>query len=241
MEINDTYFIKKYTIKQNDLDKFDKVTLTSILDICQDGASKHADILNVGFDVFNERKLFWVLSKNRVEIIKDLDKDDEVTLKTYQSEVGFAGFNRDYYLYNSNDELCVKADSKWCVLDRTSNKIVPVKDLNASTLVGEPKAFIDKYSRIDVLKEWDFEFDYQVMFTDLDHNLHMNNTKYTIPILNYFKEKRIYYTEIDYINQSYIDDKLKYMIKKIEDNVYIVNVLNVNRDVLCLKCLVKVR
>ena len=83
-------------------------------------------------------------------------------------------------------------------------------------------------------------FDYKVRYTDLDHNHHMNNTKYLIMILDYLQDKMITKIEIDYLNSSYLNDDLIYYYKKEESNKIIVNVYNKTRDIISMKCLIEI-
>jgi len=235
------YFQYTYTIKQNDLNEKDEVTITSILDMFQDSAGKHANLLEVGYDDLKGSNTFWILSKNRVEILDNVTNDEKYIVKTYQSDVGFAGFTRDYYLYDVNNNLKVKADSKWCVLDSKTGKIVSAKNIKASNMIGTPKAFDSKIIRIDKLEEYDDSFKVNVSYNDLDHNHHMNNTKYTVPLINYFRDKDIRFIEIDYVNQSFLDDELLYKIKKVNENEYIINVFNNTKDYITTKCFVRLK
>lgn len=237
--MENVYYNKKYSITQNYLDKNDRIIATGILDIFQDAASKHANVIRVGFNDLVDKGYYWVLSKNRYCVLKDVKGITDFNLKTYQTEISFASYNRDFFMTNDNGELLIIGDSKWCVLDKNTLKIVPSKLVGGLQEIGSPKAFNEKFTRIEKLESYDYKYDYTVVYCDLDHNGHMNNVKYVNQIINYLQDETIVYLEIDYVNQCYLNDELQYLFKKINDNKYIVNIYNKTKDVLASKCFVE--
>ena len=88
------------------------------------------------------------MSKNRVEVLKNIKSPKFINVVTYQSEFNFASFTRDYYLYDENNNLCAKADSKWCIIDSNTGKIVPTKEVLFLDITLKPKAFESKNNKI---------------------------------------------------------------------------------------------
>ena len=237
--MDNIYYNKKYNVTQNYLDKNDRINALGILDIFQDIAGKHANVINLGFNNLVEHGYFWVLSKNRFRVLKDLKGLTDFNVKTYQTEVSFASYNRDFFVSDEKGELLIIGDSRWCVLDRKSMKIVPSKIVGGTNDVGSPKAFNEKFIRIEKLESFDYQMVYKVVYCDLDHNGHMNNTKYVNQIINYLKDEIIKFIEIEYISQCYLDDELHYVFKKIDENKYVINIYNKTKDVLASKCFVE--
>lgn len=70
---------KEVTVTINDLDGYDYLKPSSILDFAQLVASKHAESLGMGFEDFIKKDLIWVVVRNYFEIIKPIKNPD--TLK----------------------------------------------------------------------------------------------------------------------------------------------------------------
>lgn len=216
-----TVFEKKYTITTNMGDKNDDLLVTSVLDIFQDAAGKHAEIISDDPKKMLERGFIWVLVRNRAEIINKPKINKDVYLRTYQSVVGPASYEREYFLYNEDNELIAKGESKWCIIDINSGKIVPTSNFSNTNEVLNQKAFIFPFNRIRSIENIDFAIEYKVQYTDLDHNNHFNNTKYVIPIINNFG-RNVRYIEMNFLKQAYLNDDLVYKYQKIDNDKFYV-------------------
>lgn len=211
-----TVFEKKYTTTTNMGDKNDELLVTSVLDIFQDAAGKHAKIISEDPNRMLERGLAWVLVRNRTELLNNSNINKDTNLKTFQSVIGPASYEREYFLYDEDNLLIAKGESKWCIIDLNSNKIVPTSMIGNTNEVLNKKAFDLPYNRMRVLENIDFEFKYKVKYSDLDHNNHFNNTKYVTPIINYFC-RNIKYIEMNFLKQAYLNDELAYKFQRIDE------------------------
>ena len=216
-----TVFEKKYTITTNMGDRNDALLMTSVLDIFQDAAGKHAEIISEDPKKMLERGFAWVLVRNRTEIIGKIDINNDIYVRTYQSAIGQASYEREYFLYNKNDEIVAKGESKWCIIDVNNGKIVPTSMIINTNEILEVKSFNFPCTRIKGIESIYCEVTYKVQYSDLDHNQHCNNTRYVMPIINHFK-KNIKYIEMNFLKQSYLDDELVFKYQKIDDDKFYV-------------------
>ena len=106
---------ENFTITTNLRDCFDELKMSSILDLTQEIATHHADILHVGFNDFIKDNLIWVIVRNRFEIIKDISNLSNVTIKTYPLKNNLMEYPRDYEIYNGKNELIIKGRSIWMI------------------------------------------------------------------------------------------------------------------------------
>lgn len=216
-----TIFEKKYTITTNMGDKNDELLMTSVLDIFQDAAGKHAKIISEDPIKMLERGLCWVLVRNRTDIVSKIDINNDVYLKTYQSTIGQASYEREYFLYNDNAEVIAKGESKWCIIDINNGKIVSTSMISNTNEYLEDKAFAVPFNRIRGIEKIDLETYYKVQYSDLDHNNHFNNTRYVMPIINHFR-RNIKYIEMNFLKQAYLDDELIYRYQRVDDDKFYV-------------------
>ena len=212
---------KTYQITTNMLDCHDCLKMSTLLDVAQEVAGDHAEELGCGFETMIKQDLIWVIVRNYVEIIKKPINFKEIEVVTYPLKPRFVEFNRETEFYHDG-ELFAVSRSTWMVIN--------IKDFSVKAPdffkgfdddLGYFKRRIRKLpviekSQLQKVKEVD------VLYSMLDHNGHMNNTKYVDFYLDIFRpEFSVKTLQIEYIKQSFLDDKLSLYIKKNEGKRYL--------------------
>ena len=212
---------KTYQITTNMLDCHDCLKMSTLLDVAQEIAGDHAEELGCGFETMIKQDLIWVIVRNYVEIIKKPINFKEIEVVTYPLKPRFVEFNRETEFYH-NGELFAVSCSTWMVIN--------IKDFSVKAPdffkgfdddLGYFKRRIRKLpviekSQLQKVKEVD------VLYSMLDHNGHMNNTKYVDFYLDIFRpEFSVKTLQIEYIKQSFLDDKLSLYIKENEGKRYL--------------------
>lgn len=214
-------YIKTYQITTNMLDCHDCLKMSTLLDVAQEVAGDHAEELGCGFETMIKQDLIWVIVRNYVEIIKKPINFKEIEVVTYPLKPRFVEFNRETEFYHDG-ELFAVSRSTWMVIN--------IKDFSVKA-PGFFKGFDDdlgyfkrrirklpviEKSQLQKVKEVD------VLYSMLDHNGHMNNTKYVDFYLDIFRpEFSVKTLQIEYIKQSFLDDKLSLYIKENEGKRYL--------------------
>lgn len=212
---------KTYQITTNMLDCHDCLKMSTLLDVAQEVAGDHAEELGCGFETMIKQDLIWVIVRNYVEIIKKPINFKEIEVVTYPLKPRFVEFNRETEFYHDG-ELFAVSRSTWMVIN--------IKDFSVKAPdffkgfdddLGYFKRRIRKLpviekSQLQKVKETD------VLYSMLDHNRHMNNTKYVDFYLDIFRpEFSVKTLQIEYIKQSFLDDKLSLYIKENEGKRYL--------------------
>ena len=212
---------KTYQITTNMLDCHDCLKMSTLLDVAQEVAGDHAEELGCGFETMIKQDLIWVIVRNYVEIIKKPINFKEIEVVTYPLKPRFVEFNRETEFYHDG-ELFAVSRSTWMVIN--------IKDFSVKAPdffkgfdddLGYFKRRIRKLpviekSQLQKVKEVD------VLYSMLDHNGHMNNTKYVDFYLDTFRpEFSVKTLQIEYIKQSFLDDKLSLYIKENEGKRYL--------------------
>lgn len=212
---------KTYQITTNMLDCHDCLKMSTLLDVAQEVAGDHAEELGCGFETMIKQDLIWVIVRNYVEIIKKPINFKEIEVVTYPLKPRFVEFNRETEFYHDG-ELFAVSRSTWMVIN--------IKDFSVKAPdffkgfdddLGYFKRRIRKLpviekSQLQKVKETD------VLYSMLDHNRHMNNTKYVDFYLDIFRpEFSVKTLQIEYIKQCFLDDKLSLYIKENEGKRYL--------------------
>lgn len=160
-----------------------KLGLYPFLNLLQDAASTHADALGFGYKDMVEKGTFWVLSRQKAVMTNWPHWHEQITIKTWIRYGGGPFSNRDFLIY-LNDQKIGEATTTWVALDKVSRKPVNIDRSSVFENVqdlGKTSFEATKISRQPNLEEMS---SFSVRISDLDQNLHVNNTKYAQWILD---------------------------------------------------------
>ena len=217
-------FEEEYRLRSNDFDQYDVVRPSSILDIFQNIAGKHAEEMGIGYLPLVKKNLGWVLTRQRISILKELHDNEILRVLTWPNEKGKVDFMRNYEAYDENGELVAKGMSRWCVISLTERKVMRTDEINYPGKCISKKSYDEKLSRItSVIKDDNISFSHKVTYSDLDHNFHMNNAKYADIILDaLLPEKKLLVKDlqINYFHEARINDVINVFMKREEETIY---------------------
>lgn len=217
-------FEKTYSITTNMLDKNDYLKPSSIVDLAQHAAGLHADLLKIGFNDFVGKGYYWVIVRNYFEILKYIKNPNEVKVVTYPLKSRFVEIPRDVEIF-CNGELIVKLRMIWMILDYVNKSIVGT-DIVKDIYSDKPELFNERIRKLVVTNKEKLSFikKQTVTYSMLDHNGHMNNTRYLDLFIDVFKEydsKSITSIQIEYIRQCYLGEELSLYSYKEDTNCYL--------------------
>ena len=213
--------VMKYTTRlilyNSYFDMNDNISAKAVLNIFQDVASCHAEMIGVGFEKMLKQNYYWVLSRIKFDVLKQPHVNQVVVVETWPHEKGRIDFDRDMRILSEDGEVLIKATSKWCLIDTTSRTLQRTDNVDYDGEVYTEVNYAEKFARIKFDESLLSEvFDYRVKFCDLDHNKHMNNTNYATLVLNAAKNKIFSHFEINFVNECLFDDVIE--VKRIESN-----------------------
>ncbi len=221
-----------------DIEKQNYLGNKAILEYLENIAGHHADSLGYGLNTMNETGLTWVLLEWHVNIIKRIQYGQNLTLCTWSRSIERYYGNRDFEIYDENNELCVIASSKWLLIDikkgsiaKADNEMIKKYDSECDKAVFEN----EKFDKIDIPKEFKSNFVYKIKRKDIDVIGHMHNIYYldlayeALPEEIYEKrlfdnirityKKEIKYGEVVNCKYAFINNKHIIVIENEEGNI----------------------
>lgn len=158
-------------------DCFGRLKTSMLLAYIQEVSQAHCTALGVGNPHYAGHRLFWAVSRHRVQITRLPQALETITLETWPCPTTRVAFPRSTVAYDAQGHELFRAMSLWILMDMdTRAMILPGKsgiDVHG-TLTGNelaaPNSLVPAAMEHSVRRT--------VNFSDLDKNGHMNNTQY---------------------------------------------------------------
>lgn len=170
-------YIETIPIHSFQTNHFAEATVPSIFNFMLEAAWAHAQKMDWGYDLLQQQKMFWVLSRLYVEIEKFPKWQEKITLNTWSAGTDGVYAYREFILKNENNEVILTGNTAWLILDTESKKIILLKDqketfprFNGQDVCREPKRLRFKKTDANLVYK-------PVLFSDIDVNHHFNSIK----------------------------------------------------------------
>ena len=227
----------KIVLYNSYFDMNDNISVKSVLNLFQDLAGIHADMIGVGYEDMLAKNLYWILSRVKFDILKMPVPNQTVVVETWPHEKGRIDFDRDFKISSETGEVLIVGTSKWCVIDTVSRSLQRTDNVNYNGEICLDKNYADKFGKI-VIPNDGFEeaFTHTVRFSDLDHNKHMNNTNYALLSANAVTNQKFSHFEINFLSECLFGDNIVVKHTKTEEGEF---VIGTNADKIAFSVFVK--
>lgn len=170
-------YSQTFTLTDLDVDCFCKLKLSSLLFYAQEVAGKHSALLGADYDTLAQKKLFWAVTRHKVQITRLPSLGETITVETWPMPTTRVAFPRAMAAYDAQGNELFRSISIWVLMDLENRAmILPGKsgvDVGGLLTGNElsvphsilPKALCNSTQRT-------------VTYSCLDRNGHMNNTRY---------------------------------------------------------------
>ncbi len=168
-----------------DFDCFHRLQPSSVLDLFQDAAGRHAMELGSGYVHLAAKNQMWILSGVQYQILQQPCMYQTVRVFTWPLPVTSVTCRRDYRIEALDGTVLVKGTSDWAVMDGAKRRLVRAKEIYPENLTYcLTRSFEDKMPRLTDFEPTDSGITAVPGFSMLDMNGHVNNTKYANLILD---------------------------------------------------------
>ncbi len=154
----------------------------SIQTLCnyfQEAAGNHAEALGVSRDAMLTRGTAWVLMRLRMQVDHYPAWKDTVQLETWPSGIDGLFATREFVLRDAEGTALGCGTSAWAVIDVARRRPTRVPDdLYAIEPPDRARPLAFASRRVPALERVDHARRFDVRFSDLDLNEHVNNVRY---------------------------------------------------------------
>lgn len=223
----DAVFVQPYTLRALDVDLNGTWRPSAIFTLMQELAEAHAEYHEVGrVHLAESRGLAWVLTRMHLEMDRYPRIGDTIEALTWALEPTSMLFRRHFLFQDAHGIPLGRASSQWILLDlaeRTIRRPAAIGgfpfDPDAPIVLPEPR----KIRMPDALEEAAVR---TVLYSDVDMNGHMNNTKYLNWICElqstpFLESMQMQSVRIAYIAEAQIDQRITLLCQDSADEVYV--------------------
>lgn len=185
-------FTQHYTIKWHDTDANRIVRPSALVTYLQETANNHVTYTGLSLDEMRDRYgLAFILGGLSVRVYKPLFSEDCIEVQTWTcGEKGFR-HNRCFRVL-SEGETIAEATSQWALINLQDGSLVKVEDMPYHIEPDPPIALPDLPPRLRMspLFEMEEAGERRIVYSDIDYNGHMNNTRYPDMLCDFLPEMR---------------------------------------------------
>lgn len=173
--------VHKYVVKSFECDRKDTLRLLTLLNLFQDIADDSANEIGIGYDYLRTVGKAWVLIAMNVQIDRMPHLQEEITIKSWPSDISALYTEREFEVWSANGERIIRACSQWIVIDFESRRPVHLTEwLPLYEPIREKVIQENRFNKLPAVVRDDYTERFLVRYDDIDRNDHVNNAIYSL-------------------------------------------------------------
>lgn len=217
-------YTEKIQTRWHDTDAYRTVRPTSLLVYMQETSNHHMEKYGMSLDELRDKKhLAFILSKTRMVIYRPLYAFENIEVQTWTCPEHGLSIPRCFRILRGND-IIAEADTTWALSDLDSKRLIRGSECDVYSFEDESMLSLDMPMRFKLPHEIELECvgTRRIVYSDLDYNMHMNNTKYPDMLCDFIPNEdigRIRGILLSYVNEAAFGDELK-ILRAYADGAY---------------------
>ena len=212
-----------FTVKWHDTDANRTVKPSEILVYMQETANLQLERAGLSLDALrDERGLGFILSKIKIIFHAPLYAYDEISVRTWTCESRGYSFLRCLDIHRG-DELIAEAVSVWALVDINSRRLVRSDEFDLG-VENDEILDIQIPRRIKpTADEFSLVGERTIRYSDIDYNMHMNNTKYPNMLCDFMPIEKIADIRemtLEFLRESALGDTLSFYSIAEDKDIY---------------------
>ena len=196
---------------------------SALLTAMQETSGAHCALLGCGRDDLLKRGIVWILARSEVQMDRYPNIGETITVQTFHKPVRLRFFPRYYIFKDSAGDVIGKAGTLWLLMDIHTRQTIPAGDIAAllpdNSDLAAPMALP---ATVGQLQGEETVSVYHPVYTDLDVNGHVNNTRYADWLcdalgIDLLRQKRIAVFSVDYRREVMPGDEIRMTLHR-DDN-----------------------
>ena len=223
-------YTEKYKVRWHDTDATRKVRPSELLVYMQETANRQFE--SAGRDLDDERdtqRVAFILSRISLDFFAPIRAYEEIEVDTFTCESRGFSFERGF-LIRKNGETVAKGASVWALVDLENGNLIRADAYDVG-FENEPKVVTDTPLRIRMPKPEEFTpvGKRKISYSDIDYNLHMNNTQYPNMLCDFMDisdTESISGMSLSYLHEAALGDEIDIYRVKTDDGYFFKTINN---------------
>ena len=219
-------WIDKYVVHSYEIDMKGQAAIPVLCRYMQESACHHAENLRVGYSKLKKKNLMWVLAQQFLQIVRLPQWGEQIEVHTWPSGRDRVSYFRDFRIIDQKERIISAATTRWYALDVKSRRPQNIDDLFDYDFDSIDQAVSHQLIKIEPSEDVEKCQEFQVLYSNLDVNGHVNNTSYIQWILDCFsldfrKTHILKEIEINYLAEASYNDRIIVLKEESENGNYI--------------------
>ena len=199
-------FERKIAVGAHDIDINCNATPTAILRFLQDTVDENMRICGPSYQqLMNEKKSF-VVSRTALELFRPLKEYEPLTVYTWATAGKAVTFPRSFEI-KSGDDTLLRCQMMWALVDLNTHSFIKGSDFSVESYGTGELIELSTPTRFRLSPDTELKKvgERRVMYSDIDKNLHMNNTRYFDMLFDYIPEREKLWMsscQVNYISEA---------------------------------------
>lgn len=207
------FWTRTYDINTIFLNSQGRLGFYALLQILQDTAVGHAQALHLGKADMMAQNLFWVLTRQKVELRHWPRMGERLTTKTWLRIQDDGAVVRDFSLRGPAGEDWGAATTTWLALSSETRRPAKIDAYQMLAGIAQSESSELKAGKITAPESFTRLATFQVRNSDIDSNNHVNNTRYAQWVLDaipfdHHKAFVVQGYEVNFIRETHLGDTI---------------------------------
>lgn len=224
--------IEHYRVPIHDTDVNRIASASAILRYMQEAANLQFENQHPTLDELRNNGKTFILSKLNMSVYQPIYGCDMITAETWPCESKGVSFNRCSRILRDGS-IVAELSSVWALVDINTRRLLRVTDFSWN-VENEPPLELDSPARIKIPKDMQLSLvgERFIVYSDLDINKHMNNTKYPDMFCDYLPMigRRVVSISINYASELHNGETVKIYLGE-NDGIYYIRAIKENGTV----------
>ncbi len=177
-------FSEEFKIQSKDIGKENYIKNRGILEILENIATHHSDLVGYGPNDIEKNGITWILLDWKLRVKKRPKYGTILKVNTWgrtiNGEIKKTYTYRDFEIYDEDNNLCIIATSKWVLINISTGRLIKIdENIISKYEIENKKVFYNaELDKISIPENFSNEIGYKVSRRDIDLNEHMHNLYY---------------------------------------------------------------
>lgn len=236
-------YIENYNVRWHDTDANRVVHPSGVLMFMQETANRQFESAGRPLDGIRDNEgVGFILSRIAIEMTAPIHAYEDIAVETFTCKGKGFTFPRGWEI-KRDGEVVARAMSQWALV-RVADRALVKSDDFPLTFGDEPELELEMPLRFRVPRDlqWETVGSRTIAFSDIDYNMHMNNTKYPDMLCDFLPDPahtRVVGVSLSYLKEAAYGETLSVERANVGDGIYYIRTRK--GDVTCLEAMVKTK